>query len=72
MAVLLDTHPDAARTEIPPRSVPPTGGGEGPRPDPLPAWVAVTIVVVVAIILTYIGMLTQIWANMSGAQLPGA
>jgi hypothetical protein len=35
-------------------------------------WFAVTVVVLLAGGLTYIGMLTQIWANMSGAQLPGA
>jgi hypothetical protein len=35
-------------------------------------WFAVTVVVLVAIGLTYIGMVTQIWANLSGAQLPGA
>jgi hypothetical protein len=35
-------------------------------------WFAVTVVVLLAAGLTYIGMLTQIWANLSGAQLPGA
>jgi hypothetical protein len=76
MTVLLDSPPDASRAEIPPRTVPPGGDGggrgDGRRPGPLPVWLAVTVVVLVAIGLTYIGMVTQIWANLSGAQLPGA
>jgi hypothetical protein len=65
MTVLLESPP-----------APPAGGGPGRgaghRPEPLPVWLAVTLVVLVAIGLTYLGMLTQIWANLSGAQLPGA
>jgi hypothetical protein len=56
--------------ESPPRT--PREGGDGGRPEPLPVWFAVTVVVLLAAGLTYIGMLTQIWANLSGAQLPGA
>jgi hypothetical protein len=56
--------------ESPPRR-PREDGGTG-RPEPIPVWFAVTVVVLLAAGLTYIGMLTQIWANLSGAQLPGA
>jgi hypothetical protein len=76
VTVLLETPPDASRAEFPSRTVPPggDGGGRGDwrRPGSLPVWFAVTVVVLVAIGLTYIGMVTQIWANLSGAQLPGA
>jgi hypothetical protein len=76
MSLLLDSPPDALWEESPARAVPPTdregGPGDGPRPDPLPVWFAVTVVVLLAIGLTYVGMVTQIWANLSGAQLPGA
>lgn len=76
MTVLLEPSPDARQAEIPSGTVPPAGGrdgrGDGRRPDPLPAWLAVTLVVLLAIGLTYLGMVTQIWANLSGAQLPGA
>lgn len=76
MAVLLETSSEARRAEVTSRTVPPAGGGsgrgDGPGPAPLPAWLAVTIVVLLAVGLTYLGMVTQIWANLSGAQLPGA
>ncbi|OLT00132.1 hypothetical protein BJF90_07595 [Pseudonocardia sp. CNS-004] len=73
MTVLLWLPPDARQAEIPPRTAPPGGGdGRGGGRAPLPVWLAVTLVVLVAIGLTYLGMLTQIWANLSGAQLPGA
>lgn len=38
----------------------------------MPLGLAITLIVLVAALLTYLGMLTQIWANLSGAQLPGA
>lgn len=51
----------------------PPGGGRGPRPRRnMPLGLAITLIVLVAALLTYLGMLTQIWANLSGAQLPGA
>ncbi len=56
--------------ESPPRT--PREYGDDGRPEPLPVWFAVTVVVLLAVGLTYIGMLTQIWANLSGEQLPGA
>lgn len=46
------------------------GGGE-PRGN-WPLALALVVVVLLAALLTYVGMLTQIWANLSGAQLPGA
>ncbi|MQA85633.1 MAG: hypothetical protein GEV03_13645 [Streptosporangiales bacterium] len=46
------------------------GGGEPRRNWPL--GLAVAVIVVLAALLTYLGMLTQVWANLSGAQLPGA
>lgn len=57
------------------------GGGDGPSgrggDDPQPAGgmppaLAVAVIVLVAVVLTYLGMLSQILANISGAQLPGA
>jgi hypothetical protein len=47
------------------------GGGGDPRGN-WPLALAVAVVVLLAALLTYVGMLTQIWANLSGAQLPGA
>ncbi|MGH3329560.1 MAG: hypothetical protein ACRDPT_17510 [Streptomycetales bacterium] len=48
-------------------------GGEGsPAPRGVPRGIAVVLVVLLAGLLTFFGMLSQIWANMSGAQLPGA
>jgi hypothetical protein len=45
-------------------------GGGGRRQWPLlPALAAAGLV---GALLTFLGMLTQIWANMAGAQLPGA
>jgi hypothetical protein len=75
MSVLVEIRPEAPREEVPPGIEPPaegTGGPGGGRPDPLPVWLAVTVASLVAIGLTYLGMLAGIWANMSGAQLPGA
>ena len=54
------------------------GGGDGDGrepPAPARAWPVVPAVVVIGIIaalLTALSMLTQIWANLSGAQLPGS
>lgn len=50
-------------------------GGEGDRPSPQKEWPlvpAVIVVVLIAALLTFLGMLTQIWANMAGSQLPGS
>jgi hypothetical protein len=50
-------------------------GEGGERPSPARAWPVVPAVVVTGIIaalLTAFGMVTQIWANMAGAQLPGS
>lgn len=48
------------------------GGGSGRDRRSLPAGVAIAAVVALAVLLTYLGMLTQIWANLAGSQLPGA
>lgn len=74
MSVLLDTRPERPREEVPPGIEPPAEGNGDPggRPEPLPVWLAATVVSLLAIALTYLGMLTQIWANMAGSQLPGA
>jgi hypothetical protein len=60
--------------EVPPGIEPPAQdrGDRGGRPDPMPVWLAAIVVSLVAIALTYLGMWAGIWANMSGAQLPGA
>lgn len=59
------THPPGPPDE-------PSGGGEGPRHRGIPRWLAVLVTAALAALLTYLGMLTQIWANLAGAQLPGA
>lgn len=52
---------------------PPVGPSDGGRPRRgVPRVLAVLITAAVAAGLTYLGMLTQIWANLAGAQLPGA
>ncbi|MGH3343052.1 MAG: hypothetical protein ACRDPK_09255 [Carbonactinosporaceae bacterium] len=48
------------------------GGDRGPAPREMPRGIAVALVVALAALLTFVGMLSQIWANLSGAQLPGA
>jgi hypothetical protein len=74
MSVLVKSRPEMPREETPPGTEPPAAGTGGPggRPEPLPVWLAATVASLVAIGLTYLGMLAGIWANMSGAQLPGA
>jgi hypothetical protein len=47
------------------------GGGDGGRRQ-WPLLPALLAAAVVGALLTFLGMLTQIWANMAGAQLPGA
>ena len=50
-------------------------GEGGERPSPARAWPVVPVILVTGIIaalLTAFGMVTQIWANMAGAQLPGS
>ena len=50
-------------------------GDDGGQPAPARAWPVVPAVIVagiVAALLTALGMLTQIWANMAGTQLPGS
>lgn len=67
------THTDGPDGSAVSGGPPPRDGGDGREPRRnLPLGVAVTIIVLVAALLTYLGMLTQIWANLSGAQLPGA
>lgn len=72
MSVLVETRPEMAREQVPPEPPAEGRGDPGGRPDPLPVWLAATVVSLLAIALTYVGMLTGIWANLSGAQLPGA
>lgn len=48
------------------------GGRGGGDRQSLPVGVAVALIGALAALLTYLGMLTQIWANMAGAQLPAA
>ncbi len=54
------------------------GGGGSPGdggPDPRREWPlvpAVLVAVLLAALLTWLGMYTQIQANLAGAQLPGA
>lgn len=48
------------------------GGG---RPSPQKEWrlvPAIVVVVLIGALLTFLGMLTQIWANLAGSQLPGS
>lgn len=59
---------EAPRPPVPPDDAP-DGGGPGRG---VPRIVAVLITAAVAAGLTYLGMLTQIWANLAGSQLPGA
>lgn len=49
----------------------PDGGGDG-RPEGIPMTVAIVVIVLIAALLTFVGMQTQIWANIAGSQLPGA
>lgn len=51
------------------------GGGGGDRPAARGSWPllpALVVIVLLAALLTFLGMLTQIWANLAGSQLPGA
>jgi hypothetical protein len=79
---LLEKAPSAPRV---PRGASGRGGGRDPgggggrhggersrfrREWPLP--LAVVVVVLLAALLTWLGMYTQIRANLAGAQLPGA
>lgn len=50
-------------------------GRGGGRPSPQKEWPlvpAVIVVTLIGVLLTFLGMLTQMWANMAGAQLPGS
>ncbi|MGH2787178.1 MAG: hypothetical protein ACRDJV_04615 [Actinomycetota bacterium] len=50
-------------------------GRGGDRPSPQKEWPlvpAVIVVTLIGVLLTFLGMLTQMWANMAGAQLPGS
>jgi hypothetical protein len=50
-------------------------GGGGGRPAGRGSWPlvpALMVIVLLAVLLTFLGMLTQIWANLAGSQLPGA
>ncbi|MQA02413.1 MAG: hypothetical protein GEV07_06705 [Streptosporangiales bacterium] len=71
------TEPAPTRTDREVRApVPPDGtsggGDDEPRGRGLPRGLAVVITAALAALLTYLGMLTQIWANIAGSQLPGA
>jgi hypothetical protein len=50
------------------------GGGRGPRrrSEALSILVAAVITAAIGALFTFLGILTQIWANMVGTQLPGA
>ena len=51
------------------------GGGGGDRSAARGGWPlvpALLVIVLLAALLTFLGMLTQIWANLAGSQLPGA
>jgi hypothetical protein len=51
----------------------PGGGGDGPAGrGSWPLLPALIVIVLLAVLLTFLGMLTQIWANLAGSQLPGA
>lgn len=76
MPVMTAPAPPAGREEPKRSSTPPhggctCGGGGGPRRG-IPRGIALLITAVLAAALTYLGMLTQIWANLAGSQLPGA
>jgi hypothetical protein len=50
-------------------------GGGGGQPSPSREWrlvPAVVVAVLIGALLTFLGMLTQIWANLAGSQLPGS
>lgn len=47
----------------------------GDRPSPHREWPlvpAIVVAVLIGALLTFLGMLTQIWANLAGSQLPGS
>ncbi len=75
VAVLERTRRTRPGPRLPPRDGArerlPTGGGSGPRRD-WPLVPAVLVVVLLAAFLTWLGMYTQILANLAGAQLPGS
>ncbi|HJR51586.1 MAG TPA: hypothetical protein VJ794_10795 [Gemmatimonadales bacterium] len=58
--------------QTPPPPAPPREGDGGGERRVLPLGVSVALILLIATLFTYLGMLTQIWANISGAQLPGA
>ncbi len=77
MALVLERRP---RTKARPRHAggggapagkSPNGGGPDPRRD-WPLVPAVLVAVLLAALLTWLGMYTQILANLAGAQLPGS
>lgn len=73
MSVL--TKPVSRRSDAPPAGGGPSGDGAGDRGRPRRGWpagLAVLVTAALAALLTYVGMLTQIWANLAGSQLPGA
>ncbi len=75
VAVLERTRRARTRPRLPPRDGagerPPTEGGSGARRD-WPLVPAVLVVALLAALLTWLGMYTQILANLAGAQLPGS
>ena len=50
----------------------PGGGGRPAGRGSWPLVPALVVIVLLAALLTFLGMLTQIWANLAGSQLPGA
>lgn len=69
MPTLTEPRSNAGTRPPAPPDHPP--GGDRPRRG-VPRVLAVLITAAVAAGLTYLGMLTQIWANLAGSQLPGA
>ena len=74
----LEDLPDPGVAPEPPRDGGGDGrlpGGGGDRPAARGSWPLVPALVVIALlaaVLTFLGMLTQVWANLAGSQLPGA
>lgn len=50
------------------------GGGRGPRgrSGQHSIWFSALVTALIGALFTFLGILTQIWANMIGSQLPGA
>lgn len=71
-----EPRPAAAGAGPPPRG-PRQGGGGGwrwrrGRSEQYSIWFAALVTALIGSLFTFLGILTQIWANMAGSQLPGA